>query len=485
MTTYTDDELLDSIRDLGEELGKRPAARDVRERDDLPSVQTYSHRFGSWSEALEAAGYRTGPLTDEDCVELIQDLADELGRTPTHSDVNDRDDFPHVWTFQDRFGSWSSALEAAGFDANPGTRIDEAELLDALEDLTRELGRRPTEQDMDDFGPYSGNAYRRHFGSWDDALEEINLPPAHPRNRVSNRELIADLRSFANYGGSGKTASPSKRETDENGPHSYNIYRERFGSWAAALVEAGLDPRQTITAEDVVEEIRNVASEAGRSETGSPAPTVEDLAEYGDISLHTVRREFDTWNDAVSAAGYIPNDGRPAYTEEYSDGELIQMIRRVADELHEVPTISQFEEHGAVGTTVIEQRFGSWHRALKLAGLRPRRQSPGGTPRGGTGSVDVNRGPGTPKDPRIDRIRIEADGVPHILSVGDVIVDQFSPLRDYRVLNITAESSALVPEWRIITQPIAIGKPLTRTFYGDELIDLLAESNALISSSDG
>lgn len=482
MTGYSDEELLDALRDLGDELGERPAASDLREREGLPSVQTYRRRFGSWSNALEAAGYRPDPLTDEQCIEILQDLGGELGRTLTTDDVNERDDLPHVWTFQDRFGSWSAAIEAAGFDANVGTPIEDDELLDALEDLTRDLGRRPTERDMDEAGPYSSNAYRRHFGSWDDVLAELDMPPAPPRNRLSDRELITDLREFANYSGPGNVAAPSKRDMDADGPHSYNVYRERFGSWGAALVEAGLDPRRTVTAEDVIEEVRRVAAEAGLNPDGGPAPTVEDLAEYGDLSLFTVQREFDTWNEAVSAAGFVPNEGRPPYTEEYSDGEIVQMIRRVADELHETPTESQFDEMAAVSTTTVQQRFGSWHRALTLAGLRPRRQSPGGTPRGATGSVDVNRAPESSVDPRIDRVRIEAGGVPHILGVGDVITDRFSPLSDYRVFEITADSNALVPEWRVVTQPIAIDRPLTRTFYGDELEEWLGERHLMVRS---
>lgn len=485
MTEYTDEDLLDGLRTLGEVVGGRPTVADLGERDDLPTYGTYRRRFGSWGEALEAAGFETGSVSKADCIEMLQDLAADLGRTPTHEDVNEREDLPHVWTFQDRFGSWSAALKAAGFGSNPGTPIDDETLLDELESLTRELGRVPSGRDMDEHGAFSENVYLRHFGAWDDALAELNLPPAPPRNRLSERELIEDLREYANYSGPGRTASPSKRQLNEDGPHPYNVYTDRFGSWPAALVQAGLDPRERLTPADVLTEIRRVAVEVGLDPDGSRAPTVEDLYEHGEISLHKVTTEFGNWNEAVSAAGFVPNEGRPTYSNEYSDADLLAEVRRVAGELHETPTLEEFETLSEVASTTFERRFGSWHRTLELAGLRPRRQSPGGTPRGASSAIERETAPGTPTDPRIDRVRItDTDGVLHIVAVDDVLVDELSPLKDYRVVSIDATPEALAPIWRVETQPVRLEKPLMRMFYGDELAERLSGRILFVRSAD-
>lgn len=43
----------------------------------------------------------------------------------------------------------------------------------------------------------------------------------------------------------------------------------------------------------------------------------------------------------------------------------------------------------------------------------------------------------------------------------------------------------IVPEaqWRVVTQPITIDRPLTRTFYGDELEEWLADRQLMIRPS--
>jgi hypothetical protein len=396
--------------------------------------------------------------------------------------VNDAAEAPHAWTFQDRFGSFSAALEAAGFDPNPGTKRSEAELLDELVRLTRELGRPPSEQDMDEKGAHGATTYRKRWGDWNAALEQVTLdPPTRPRDSPTNRELIAGLRELGNYGKGAPTARPSKRQMDADGAYSYNIYLDRFGSWAAALVQAGLDPRQHITAEDVIEEIHAVAAEVGVGE-GGQAPTVEDWTEYADLSFHTLLRHFDRWNEAVAAAGYTPNSGREEYAKTYTDMELVEEVRRVADELQTVPTVAAFEAQSEVTSTTIERRLGSFHHALQLAGLRPRRQSPGGVARGSSTAVEANRAPGSVDDPRIDAIEVDVDGVVHPIAVGDILLDRWSPLGGYHIIDISASTVALKPSWTVEAAPVDVDTPHTRTFYGDELQSRLGDALSVLSN---
>jgi hypothetical protein len=417
--------------------------------------------------------------SDEELLATLRDLADELGHTPTVEDVNSHPDLPHRWTFADRFGSFSAALEAAGFEPNQGTRQSDAALLDALEQLTRRLGRVPSGTDVDEVGAYSAWTYRNRWGDWPTALRQLNLEPRdRPRNTASDRELIADLREFINYG-CGGMKTPTKRAMDADGPHAYTTYRERFGSWAAALVEAGADPRQRVTDEAVLEAIQAVADAVDRP-PGGAAPTVEEWRDHGEFSMHTVRRRFGTWNDAVAAAGFTPNEGRPAGTPEYTVGELVQEVRRVASRLEAVPTMVQFAEESELSPATIELRLGSWHRALELAGLRPQRQSPGGSARGTSPAVDADHAPGPATDPRIDAITVEVDGVPYPISKGDILLDERSQLGGYRVHEITAGPVALLPVWEVETGPVALESPHTRTFYGDELQAWLGDTITVV-----
>lgn len=216
--------------------------------------------------------------TDSDLLDALDAVTDELGHLPSADEMNAHDGSPSASTYRSRFGSWNEALAAAGFDADDVQTHDLAALRAALAWLTRELGRVPSPRDMDEAGRFSASAYRTHFGSWEAALTALNLslPSRHPR--LSNRQLIADLQSFANYGSVGGTMIPSKRAMDTDGPHSSNLYTDRFGSWSAALIEAGLDPRQRISRAEITAAIHDLAERVGCT-AGGPAPAVVDLAE--------------------------------------------------------------------------------------------------------------------------------------------------------------------------------------------------------------
>jgi len=61
-----------------------------------------------------------------------------------------------------------------------------------------------------------------------------------------------------------------------------------------------------------------------------------------------------------------------------SDEELLDELRRCAKDVgRNTVTISEFEEHGKCHPCTIQRRFGSWTKALDLAGLQPSRSKIG------------------------------------------------------------------------------------------------------------
>src|SRR5260221_5935865 len=76
----TREELLGLLRELGEELGRPPAARDIDEhKGRLPSKSLYWHTFGSLANALREAGFDV-PVGEER-LERAGDQGTELART--------------------------------------------------------------------------------------------------------------------------------------------------------------------------------------------------------------------------------------------------------------------------------------------------------------------------------------------------------------------------------------------------------------------
>jgi len=78
-------------------------------------------RFESWEMACQQAGVTRpdmGPraVPDDALLEDIREVADELGHVPSRSQYHEHGNFTRRMA-KTRFGSWPDAVEAAGFDA--------------------------------------------------------------------------------------------------------------------------------------------------------------------------------------------------------------------------------------------------------------------------------------------------------------------------------------------------------------------------------
>ena len=79
------------------------------------SLPTYSNYFDSFADALSQAGFPAAAgntIPRELLVDALEELADDLGRPPTSTEISDHCDY-HASTYRDRFGSIEEALDAA------------------------------------------------------------------------------------------------------------------------------------------------------------------------------------------------------------------------------------------------------------------------------------------------------------------------------------------------------------------------------------
>jgi len=177
--TKTDEELIIALRSLASNLDRPPTRNEMESHGEF-SATPYYRAFGSWPDALKAAGleprYRQA-ITDEELITELQALADELGRPPRQSDMKEQGRYSPT-TYRRRFGSWLDARETAGLsgqETKPASRHSRLDLLTGLHLLASQLGRPPSQNDMDDRGLYSSSVYYSCFGSWTTALEEAGL----------------------------------------------------------------------------------------------------------------------------------------------------------------------------------------------------------------------------------------------------------------------------------------------------------------------
>lgn len=246
----TDTELIEELQRLADSLDKTPTF-DKMNTHGKYSSPTYVNRFGSWNAAIEKAGLDINTpqeYSDQELLTHLQNLADELDKTPSSKDMNEHGDH-HTETYRQRFDSWNNALEEAGLEKNrddprKGTVEERKQhLLDELAELTEDLGRVPTQKEVRKYTNHSHNTYYKHFGSIKQAVEQTDLDldtidtsrKTHPRS-ITNDELLEELRRLADE----LDRPPKVNDIKTKGKYSYTPYRDRFDSHDDALRQAGL-----------------------------------------------------------------------------------------------------------------------------------------------------------------------------------------------------------------------------------------------------
>jgi len=142
---YTDEEILAELRASAARLGRSPTMREFA-GDPEAGVhpQTVIEHFGTWNAAKRAAGLQPRRfISREELVAQLRELGEELGRTPTVRDIEERRSRMAskslIWH---TFGSLAAALKEAGFDVPVGEERLERAIADGAV-LARDLGHLP------------------------------------------------------------------------------------------------------------------------------------------------------------------------------------------------------------------------------------------------------------------------------------------------------------------------------------------------------
>lgn len=297
---YTDQELIDELHRVSEEHcdGEAPKLREMDEYS-MCSAGTYKSRFDSWNELLKENGYlpnlgKPQMYSDEDLVNEIKRVNDICEGTPSQSDMKEHGDIS-IPTYNERFGGWNESLKAAGFEVAHEKFIDKEKLLDDIKTVSENYcgGDPPTCNQMRKHGEYSVVAYFNRFGSWDNALDELNMEI--DLRDFTNEELLDDLIEVSEKYCNGNP--PKSDELEKHTEHSTTIYYNRFGGFENALEKAGI-PKEEITKDDLIEELHRLEDEY------DCRPKQKLMTNEGKYAVNTYHRRFGSWDNGLVEAGF-------------------------------------------------------------------------------------------------------------------------------------------------------------------------------------
>ncbi len=247
--------------------------------------------------------------TDQELIKKLKETARKLGRTPKRREVRN----PGSWVYSKRFGSWNKALKTAGLTPLKEIGLSKEHLKKVILDFYKKYGRTPS---ISDFykNPYLPDPrhIQRKFGMrWNDIMRYLGLPvnqEHHPAVNLSDEELLT-------------------------------------------LVK------------ETVEEFRK---------KNNRLPYIKEFRKFDNLpSLqHLINRfKTGTYNGLLMELGYEKEELTGVT---YKDDELLNIIKKRAEELGRPPVISDMDPTIA---REIRKRFG-WNNALKKAGLSPLNKTP-------------------------------------------------------------------------------------------------------------
>jgi len=111
--------LIAEIKDVESELGEVPSKKQMTSHGDY-NISEFENAFGTWSNAVREAGFeplgsQTKAYTREDVVSGLEKIANELGKSPSVSDVNSNAEFSATVVYN-YFESIGDARKAAGVE---------------------------------------------------------------------------------------------------------------------------------------------------------------------------------------------------------------------------------------------------------------------------------------------------------------------------------------------------------------------------------
>lgn len=310
-----------------------PSARMIfKEYDNIPkSSITIKNNYNlDISEIINSCNitYEKKKIySDEQLIEDFIETYNYYNKVPTLDEIyfykeNVNNNISHIRTIIDRFGSYDKLIDKLNLNHNKikSNKYKEEFLLNELKRFVNEFNKIPIPTDFDKLQGYpSRKTFTNNFGTFNNALKLAGFEPTklsmkEKINKFMNKDyLISELKRYVKE----NNKNPRLIDFYKNKEYpSVHYYEKVFSGWNNALIEAGLPINQVLQHDDdfLQSEFNRFFEKHGR------IPTYAEFNNSEYPSFWCYQNRFGSWNNAVIAYGYEPNDKDRKYI--LDDGEV-------------------------------------------------------------------------------------------------------------------------------------------------------------------
>ena len=337
-----------------------------------------------------------GP-TQQDLISELRDLRYEVGKTPSRLDMNTYGNF-NSDDYVQEFGSWESAIKQAELNLNG--KIDDEEILKELRRVNEEREGNLTSEDIDTECKYGSTVYRIRFDSLDKAIDKIrsaegkriseekrgaaDTDQAHEltdqyieerlerscvevttykkviETRLKNSEIDeVEIADRVDCRVTLVRRALNKHEELVNEVISDRQHKKEKKEAAEPVIEDEISSRQrgSYTDEELIQELVEL------NDSLEKPPSRKDIQTKSPYSVGAYQNHFGSLKKALEQAGI------ETWRERFSEEEMLEGVREVADKLGRSPSAKDMRIHGSVTPQKYSKIFGSWEETLGQAGL--------------------------------------------------------------------------------------------------------------------
>lgn len=198
----SDNELLKMLKEEYMQLKPTGCWDFFKRRKKTPSLPYLKKRFGvPFNKILLKAGIHEKELNfvrrdKEEYIEIINNLYQKLGHTPSEQEFSNNGYSPTVIT--KIFGSYNNAMRECGLEPNKyQSKVSEGkkELLKIYKDISNKVGKPVSAKELNSFeGIYSATVFSLRFGGMNNLRKIVGFEEAHGGNKSQySKESIIEI----------------------------------------------------------------------------------------------------------------------------------------------------------------------------------------------------------------------------------------------------------------------------------------------------